>query len=200
MERACRRWITRTLEGPGKDSEVWTHAFPIGERRTDIVVDFFVPGVAVERSGALLEFYTQLYSRLYDEDVWMMTVRQERLDEIVQRRVKFLSRRCELGPIDELRAHLPLIVEFGGQDFRVLEVEGELIAHSTVCPHMLGPLENGKLRDGVIIECPWHGYQFDLRSGSCVKGRRCTLAPAPRVEVDPATSIASLVAAGTVEP
>src|SRR5215472_6949851 len=45
LDRDCRRWITRTLEGPGHGTEIWTHAFPLGERRTDVMVDFFVPGV-----------------------------------------------------------------------------------------------------------------------------------------------------------
>lgn len=33
-----------------------------------------------------------------------------------------------------------------------------------VCPHQGGPLGKGKLT-GCIITCPWHGWQFDVRSG-----------------------------------
>lgn len=168
----------------------------MSNRRTDIVVDFFVPDVTAGCAAALLEFYTQLYSRLYDEDVWMMTVRQQHLDEAGRGRKPSVTSRLELGHLDELRARLPLVVEFAGQSFRLLEIEGELIAHSTVCPHMLGPLENSRLLNRAIVECPWHGYQFDLRSGACIKGGRCTLASAPRVEVDAATLIATLVAPG----
>jgi Vanillate O-demethylase oxygenase C-terminal domain len=69
LDRECRRWITRTLDGPGAGAEVWTHAFAAGERRTDIVVDFFVPGATAERAERLREFYVDLYARLYDEDV-----------------------------------------------------------------------------------------------------------------------------------
>src|SRR5438552_19143634 len=28
LDRDCRRWITRTLEGPGAGTEIWTHASP----------------------------------------------------------------------------------------------------------------------------------------------------------------------------
>ena len=193
LDSASRRWITRTLEGPGLGSEIWTHAFPVAERQTDIVVDFFVPGVTPDRVDYLREFYVGLYARLYDEDVWMMTVRQDRLDSLKEHRVDRAVEIHELGPLKELRARLPLIVEFGGRTFRLLEVEGELIAHSTICPHMLGPLEYGTLHESGIVECPWHGYRFDLRTRACVRGVRCSLAPAPMIRVDPATTNVTLI-------
>lgn len=33
-----------------------------------------------------------------------------------------------------------------------------------VCPHQGGPLGKGKL-SGTIVTCPWHGWQFDVRTG-----------------------------------
>ena len=33
-----------------------------------------------------------------------------------------------------------------------------------VCPHMGGPLSEGKIQDGVI-ECPWHAWVFKADSG-----------------------------------
>lgn len=191
LERESRRWITRTLEGPGSGTEIWTHAFAVDERHTDIVVDFFVPGVPSESVGRLREFYTDLYARLYDEDVWMMTVRQERLDAIKRGRPAGAPCRRALGPLDDVRERLPLVVEVGGASFRVIEVGDELVAHATVCPHMLGPLERSEACDG-IIECPWHGYRFDVRTRACVRGQRCSLAPAPTVSVEPGSSLVTL--------
>jgi nitrite reductase/ring-hydroxylating ferredoxin subunit len=170
LDRDCRRWITRVLDGPGRGAEVWTHAFPMGERRTDIVVDFFTPVAAAERISRLREFYLELYTRLYDEDARMMTVRQERLN--AGQPANMPAERRELGSLGELRPRLPLVIEIGGQNFRLLEVNGELIAHSTICPHMLGPLEHAALVDGVIVECPWHGYRFDLRTRACIRTRQ----------------------------
>lgn len=43
-------------------------------------------------------------------------------------------------------------------------VEGEFHALDGVCPHQGGPLGKGQL-DGVTVTCPWHGWQFDVRSG-----------------------------------
>ena len=42
--------------------------------------------------------------------------------------------------------------------------EGTYHATNFVCPHMGGPLSDGKLKDG-IIECPWHGWRYHIDSG-----------------------------------
>ncbi len=34
------------------------------------------------------------------------------------------------------------------------------------CPHAGGNLSGGEVRDE-IVTCPWHQWQFDLRSGCC---------------------------------
>ncbi|HZZ72073.1 MAG TPA: Rieske (2Fe-2S) protein [Pirellulales bacterium] len=33
-----------------------------------------------------------------------------------------------------------------------------------ICPHQGGPLGKGVLT-GCIVTCPWHGWQFDVRTG-----------------------------------
>lgn len=43
-------------------------------------------------------------------------------------------------------------------------VEGTFFALDGVCPHQGGPLGRGCL-SGAIVTCPWHGWQFDVRSG-----------------------------------
>jgi phenylpropionate dioxygenase-like ring-hydroxylating dioxygenase large terminal subunit len=187
LDRDCRRWITSTLEGPGAGTEIWTHAFELGKRRTLVVVDFFVPGAEDERAVTLAEYYRALYALLYDEDVAMMTERQAQLDLSAQASAQRGPERVTLGLLDKVRASLPLEIEFAGRSFRIIELDGELIAHAAVCPHRLGPLCAGRIERGVI-ECPWHGYRFDLRTRRCVSGANLDLPPAPRVRVDPRTS------------
>src|ERR1700743_3232813 len=46
----------------------------------------------------------------------------------------------------------------------LFNVDGELFALDGVCPHQGGPLGKGNLQ-GCIVTCPWHGWQFDVRSG-----------------------------------
>jgi nitrite reductase (NADH) small subunit len=40
-------------------------------------------------------------------------------------------------------------------------------ASTAVCPHAGGPLGDGGL-NGSALTCPYHGWAFDVRDGSCV--------------------------------
>jgi nitrite reductase (NADH) small subunit len=46
----------------------------------------------------------------------------------------------------------------------LFNVDGELSALDGICPHQGGPLARGVL-DGEWVTCPWHGWQFHVRSG-----------------------------------
>ena len=180
LDRSLRRWITRTLEGPNQGAEIWTHAFAVEPRRTDIVVDFFVPDVPGELRAKVGEGFTDLYERLYDEDVAMMTHRQRQLDRRIDARPP-ADGRLDLGARDTLS--LPVVVDFVGRSWVVRELANELVAFAAACPHQLGPLDEADVGGG-IVRCPWHGYDFDVKTGACVSGQSCRLPPAPEVLVE----------------
>jgi nitrite reductase (NADH) small subunit len=46
----------------------------------------------------------------------------------------------------------------------LFNVAGEFFALDGICPHQGGPLGDGQL-SGCIVTCPWHGWQFDVRTG-----------------------------------
>ena len=52
----------------------------------------------------------------------------------------------------------------GGKIICVANVEGEYSAMDNVCLHRGGPLGQGVVEDGKIV-CPWHGWQYDPKSG-----------------------------------
>ena len=183
LDRELRRWITTTLDGPGAGTEIWTHAFALGEQRTQVVVDFFVPGLDAARRAEVGRYYTELYAQLYDEDVWMMSARQAQLDVTGLRGAEDAAAvPIILGSLAEVRARLPITIQSGARKFRIVQSGGDLIAYSIVCPHLLGPLGECEVRDG-IVECPWHGYRYDIRTRRCVSGANISLAPAPKVIV-----------------
>ena len=183
LDRDCRRWITSTLEGAGVGTEIWTHAFSLAARTTLVVVDFFVPGVDGDAIARLGDYYKSLYAKLYDEDVWMMSTRERALDRVRAGKPAKAAAQKSIGNISELRKKLPIEVELDGAEFKIAELGGEMIAYSTRCPHLLGPLGDACIEGG-IVECPWHGYRFDVRTGQCVSGAQCHLAPAPLVRVE----------------
>ena len=47
--------------------------------------------------------------------------------------------------------------------------KGRLWAIAAICTHRGAPLETGELLDG-CVECPWHGSQFDTRTGRVKAG------------------------------
>jgi 3-phenylpropionate/trans-cinnamate dioxygenase ferredoxin subunit len=72
------------------------------------------------------------------------------------------------------------LVAVRGREVVVFNVAGELFALLDRCPHQGGSLCRGKLvglaesdepgryrytRRGEIVRCPWHGWEFDLRTG-----------------------------------
>jgi nitrite reductase/ring-hydroxylating ferredoxin subunit len=82
------------------------------------------------------------------------------------------------------------IVEIGARSIGVLNVDGQYHALMNVCPHHGAPLCEGVVkgtmqdsapheyqygRHNEFIVCPWHGYEFELKTGECVGDRRLRL-------------------------
>jgi len=152
FEPSRERYVTRTLHGAGQGTEIWTRITPSAEHETAIEVEFLVPGVAAGARDAVGKAYLGLYERLWDEDEAMMRRREAELRELRARprEGERAASMLALGRLAELRARLPLVVESGGRSYRVLELDGELVAHATVCPHRLGPLDACGIEDGAL--------------------------------------------------
>ena len=59
------------------------------------------------------------------------------------------------------------LVEANGQDIAVFKVDGSYHAIENTCPHAGGPLAEGEL-EGEVVTCPWHGSQFNVKTGAVV--------------------------------
>jgi nitrite reductase/ring-hydroxylating ferredoxin subunit len=59
------------------------------------------------------------------------------------------------------------IVKFMGQEISIANVEGKFYAFPNKCTHAGGPVGRGKLT-GHVVQCPWHGSKFDIRTGAVV--------------------------------
>lgn len=56
-------------------------------------------------------------------------------------------------------------VKVGKLDLAVVNVNGNFFALSNICRHAFGPLSEGFV-DGHALICPWHGWRYDVRTGS----------------------------------
>ena len=178
-DRASGRYTSTTLEGAGAGTEIRVALVSIEPDRVDVTVDFHIPEPRPERLEALGGAVVTAYARLWDEDEAMM---QQRERALAQRRTPDRTAPpLDLGDERTVRAALPMAFEFGDAPFRLVDLEGEIVAHSSVCPHWLGPLDEAPVVDGEI-RCPWHGYRFDVASGVCRAHPALTLAPAPVIQ------------------
>jgi nitrite reductase/ring-hydroxylating ferredoxin subunit len=66
--------------------------------------------------------------------------------------------------VDRIPEDEALPVRLAGRDIVLCRVEGEVYALSGICTHEDRLLSGGSVEDGVLT-CPWHGAQFDVRTG-----------------------------------
>lgn len=88
--------------------------------------------------------------------------------------------RYVVARVDEIPPGERKIVNIERRSIGVFNVDGTFLAVRNQCPHAGGPVCNGVisglvtsdrpgsytyLRRGEILRCPWHGWEFDLRTG-----------------------------------
>ena len=59
-------------------------------------------------------------------------------------------------------------VELRDVGLALFNIDGTIYALDNTCPHAGGPLGEGTL-EGNLISCPWHGWKFDVPTGTCMK-------------------------------
>jgi nitrite reductase/ring-hydroxylating ferredoxin subunit len=75
------------------------------------------------------------------------------------------------------------IVKLGRREVGVFNIGGQLKAIANICPHHQAPLALGPVvgvvtangvgdyayeREGHVVRCPWHSFEFDLDTGRCL--------------------------------
>lgn len=69
---------------------------------------------------------------------------------------------AKIGELEPGRAKL---VEIEGREIALFNCDGEYYAIDNLCTHVGGPLCEGEI-DGYTVICPWHGAEFDIKSGT----------------------------------
>lgn len=101
----------------------------------------------------------------------------------------------KVGKVSDFASDLkPVIKEIEGTSIAVYRFQNRYYAYVNQCPHQGGPpcegivlpqvqiemFERGSFREVVSsdqynIVCPWHGVEFDLKSGVCLADKRLRL-------------------------
>lgn len=73
------------------------------------------------------------------------------------------------------------VLEINGRSIGVYRIDGEFYALLNYCPHQGAPLCKGPVcgttlesnvyefvygKDQEIVRCPWHGWEFDIKTGA----------------------------------
>ena len=91
--------------------------------------------------------------------------------------------RHVVGRVSDLPPGERKIVDVEGRSIGVFNVHGQFYALRNSCPHQAAPLCLGSIkgmtmpskpgeyiwaRDGEILRCPWHGWEFDILTGRSI--------------------------------
>ena len=97
-----------------------------------------------------------------------------------------------------------MIVAVRGREIGIFNVRGEFFALANRCPHAGGPLCRGRIvalvqsegpghyalaRHDEFLRCPWHGLEFDIRTGQSWCDPNSTRARQFRVTVEPGSAL-----------
>ena len=69
----------------------------------------------------------------------------------------------------ELADRAAKAVQVSGRSVLLYREGSRISAMEDACTHAGGPLHEGTVADGVVT-CPWHGSQFSLTDGACLRG------------------------------
>ena len=94
-------------------------------------------------------------------------------------------RDINVGPASAFADPGRKLIEANGVEVGVFNLGGEFFAYENVCPHIGGPACQGKIiakveeiiaedrtskgmafsKEKLHVVCPWHGFEFDIRTG-----------------------------------
>jgi nitrite reductase/ring-hydroxylating ferredoxin subunit len=69
--------------------------------------------------------------------------------------------------LSELAENSPLCVEREGSKVLLIRSGENVFAYEDKCPHAFWPLSQGTIT-GAVLECPGHGWEFDVQTGRCL--------------------------------
>jgi nitrite reductase/ring-hydroxylating ferredoxin subunit len=96
------------------------------------------------------------------------------------------------------------LVSVAGREIGVFNVDGRYFALANRCPHEGGPLCRGRIvalvqsdgpghyaltRDREFLRCPWHGWEFDIRTGQSWCDPKSTRARQFQVTLEPGETL-----------
>lgn len=75
-----------------------------------------------------------------------------------------MSEWKRIAAVDELPSEGGTEFTVGDRIVAVFRTSEGIYAVDGICLHAGGPIAQGRV-EGCVVTCPWHGWQYDVRSG-----------------------------------
>jgi nitrite reductase (NADH) small subunit len=75
-----------------------------------------------------------------------------------------VGRLHTVAQVEDVPPGTARIVEAAGRTLALFNCDGGFYATQGECLHLKGPLGHGELEE-CVLTCPWHGWQYDVRTG-----------------------------------
>jgi nitrite reductase/ring-hydroxylating ferredoxin subunit len=89
----------------------------------------------------------------------------------------------KVARVDDVPPDAMITVDIDSRPIVLANVNGTIYAFDGLCTHAGGPLGEGLLI-GDMVECPFHGGQFDVRTGAAVALPAFEGVPVHEVRID----------------
>lgn len=76
-----------------------------------------------------------------------------------------------VGRVGDFAPGAGRMVVVSGRHVALFRLGDEFFALDNMCLHRGGPLCDGEIANG-IVTCPWHGWSFEVRTGTMVQDPR----------------------------
>ncbi len=80
-----------------------------------------------------------------------------------------MDKFVKVANLSDVQENSLFTVEADGEPVCLTKIDGIIYAFTDNCTHISGPLNEGELEESTIT-CPWHGAQFDVRTGKVLCG------------------------------
>ena len=103
-----------------------------------------------------------------------------------------------IGAVTDLDLNKLHTVEIEGRMITIVRTDAGVFSMGNSCPHQGGPMRSGSIHgtmlpsdpdeyvygeDSQVIRCPWHGYEFSIRTGKSICGAISGRLPVYEIEV-----------------
>jgi len=77
-----------------------------------------------------------------------------------------------VGKIGDFTSRQGRMVTVDGRHVALFRLGDEFFAIDNLCLHRADPLCEGQIDGGDVVTCPWHGWSYEIRTGTLVQDPR----------------------------